>query len=131
MARAEGDSGQTAFTFTVSLPNADSHSVTVNYATADGTASAGSDYVATSGTLTFAPGQTSQTITVFVNGDRMDEPDETFLVKLSNPTNAAIGRSQGTGTIVNDDPHPGISIADASVTEGNSGIKNEDISKKP
>src|SRR5207244_3135406 len=64
VALPEGDSGQTAFTFTVSLPNADSHSVTVNYATADGTADAGNDSVAASGTLTFPPGQTSQTVTV-------------------------------------------------------------------
>src|SRR5205085_1518794 len=66
---AEGDSGTTALTFTVSLSSPSTSTVTVDYATADGTATAGSDYTAAAGTLTFAPGQTSQTVTVLVNGD--------------------------------------------------------------
>src|SRR5439155_7003116 len=71
------------------------------YATADGTATvADNDYTAASGTLTFAPGQTQQTVTVLVNGDATPEPNETLSVNLSSPTCAVLGASQGTGTIV-------------------------------
>src|SRR5262249_36515762 len=74
--------------------------VTVQYATADGSATvADGDYTPVSGTLTFAPGQTQQTVTVLVKGDAVAEPDETFFVNLSSPTNAVLGTSQGTGTI--------------------------------
>ena len=85
---------------------ANKQAVTVNYATANSTATAGSDYVAASGTLTFSPGQTVKPITVTVNGDTTNEPDETFFVNLSGPTNATIARSTGTGTILNDDASP-------------------------
>src|SRR5262249_36379119 len=96
--------------------------VTVQYATADGTASAGSDYQATSGTLTFAPGETSKTIAVSVIGDIIDESDETFSVNLSAPANAVLGNSQRIGTILDDDPPPPtLAVNDVSVTEGNSG----------
>lgn len=121
---SEGDSGTTPFTFTVSLSVASTVPVTVGYATANGTAVAGSDYVATSGSITFAPGVTSQTIQVLVSGDSVGEPDETFTVNLSNPTNATIASATGTGTIVNDDAFAGgptISIADGSRLEGDSG----------
>jgi hypothetical protein len=78
--------------------------VTVQYATADGTATAaGQDYVATSGTLTFQPGQTSKTVTVSVRGDRTQEADETFFLKLANSQGATIADGQGLGTIQNDD----------------------------
>jgi len=93
--------------------------VTVNYATADGTATAGSDYQSMSGTLTFAPGETSKTITVQVIGDRLAEPNETFTVNLRNPTNANIGNGQGVGTILDDEPR--ISISDVSKKEGRTG----------
>jgi hypothetical protein len=74
--------------------------VTAQYATADGTATvANGDYTPVSGTLTFAPGQTQQTVTVRVNGDAVAEPNETFAVNLSSPTNAVLGTSQGLGTI--------------------------------
>ena len=103
----EGNSGTKAFTFTVTLSSASTSPVTVQYASADGTATvANNDYVPTSGTLSFAPGQTQQTITVLVNGNTVVEPDETFYVKLSNPTNATLGVTQGTGTIQNDDVAP-------------------------
>ena len=108
----EGNSGTTPFTFTVSLSAPSDLPVTVNYATADGSATAGSDYTAASGTLTFAPGQTSQTITVLVNGDRLLEPNETFFVNLSTPnSHAEISRGTGYGTIIEDEPQ--ISIGDA------------------
>ena len=89
------------------------------YATANGTATAGSDYRAAAGTLTFAPGQTSKTITVLVNGDRLGEPNETYFVNLSSPGNATIADGQGAGTIVDDEPR--ISISDVTRVEGNSG----------
>ncbi|HEY6806376.1 MAG TPA: Calx-beta domain-containing protein [Pyrinomonadaceae bacterium] len=117
----EGNSGTVNATFTVSLSTASGVSTVVNYATADGTASAGSDYVNTSGTLTIDPGQASQTISVPVNGDTMFEPNETFVVNLSGPTNATIADGQGAGTITNDDSQPTISINDTSVNEGDTG----------
>ena len=84
--------------------------VRVNYATANGTASAGSDYVATSGTLVFAPGQTTGPITVLVIGDTRDEADETFLVNLSDASGALVADSQGAATIIDNDPLPTISV---------------------
>jgi chitinase len=77
--------------------------ITVRYATVDGTARHGSDFVARSGTLRFAKGQTTRTIDVPLVGDRDVEPDETFAVKLTQPSGAALGAAEGTGTIVNDD----------------------------
>jgi hypothetical protein len=115
----EGNTGTTAFVFTVSLSATSSQAVTVNYATADGTAAAGSDYQATSGTLTILAGQTTGTITVLVNGDRLAEANETFTVNLSAPINATIADGTGVGTIVDDEPR--ISIGDTTVTEGNTG----------
>jgi len=100
----EGNAGTTTATFTVSLNPAAAGTVTVDYATADGSATAGSDYVATSGTLTFPAGSTSQPISVTVNGDTQFEANETFFVNLSNPTGGVtIGDAQGQGTILNDD----------------------------
>jgi hypothetical protein len=101
----EGDSGTTDFTFTVTLDRADpTNPVTIDYSTADGTAVQPGDYASTSGTLTFPPNTTTQTITVHVNGDTTPEPNETFLVNLSNASaNAAISDPQGQGTIQNDD----------------------------
>jgi hypothetical protein len=117
----EGDSGTTVDAiFTVSLPYPSVSTVMVDYATADDTATAGVDYVATSGTLTFAPGVLTQTITVTANGDDLIELDETFFVNLSNPGSATITDAQGVGTILNDDM-PAVSIDDVSVTEGDSG----------
>ncbi|MBB2758828.1 UNVERIFIED_ORG: uncharacterized protein YhjY with autotransporter beta-barrel domain [Xanthomonas campestris] len=99
----EGNSGTTTATFTVSLSAASGQTVSVNYITADGTATAGSDYAARSGTLTFAPGITAQGVAITVNGDTAVEPNETFSVGLSGASNASIARATGTGTIVNDD----------------------------
>ncbi|HBL61393.1 MAG TPA: calcium-binding protein, partial [Cyanobacteria bacterium UBA8803] len=99
---------------------------TVNFATANGTATAGSDYTAVSGTLTFAAGETSKTITVPIVGDTTNESNETFTLNLTNPTNATIADAQGGGTITNDDTSttPTFSINDVTVTEGNSGTSN-------
>ncbi len=116
----EGNTGTTNAVFTVSLSTASSQTVTVRYATANGTATAGSDYTAVSGTLTFAPGQLTRTIAVPVLGDTVVEPNETFVVNLTSPTNATLSDSQGTGTILNNDG-PVLSIGNATVTEGNTG----------
>jgi hypothetical protein len=99
----EGNAGTTNALFTVSLSAASNSTVTVNYATADGTATAGSDYVAGTGTLTFPPGTTSQTLGVAVNGDTAIESAETFFVNLHGASNATITDGQGQGTILNDD----------------------------
>src|SRR5262249_42945330 len=85
---AEGANGMVSASFTVTLLGASTDTVTVNYATADGSAAAGSDFEAVSGTLTFNPGESSQTITVLVDGDTRDEFDEGFSVILSSPANA-------------------------------------------
>jgi probable HAF family extracellular repeat protein len=115
----EGNTGTRSAVFTVNVSAGSSETVSVNFATANGSASAGSDYQAAYGTLTFAPGETSKTITVLVNGDRIGEPNETFAVNLSNPTNATIGDAQGVGTITDDEPR--ISISDVSKKEGRKG----------
>jgi len=87
----------------VSLSPPSSVTATVSYATANGTATAGSDYTAASGIVTFAPGTTTQSVPVQVLGDVVVEADETFLVNLSAPTNATLGDAQGVGTIADDD----------------------------
>jgi len=102
---SEGNSGQTAATFVVSLTRVSQSAVTVQYATADGTATtADSDYQAANGTLTFASGEISKTVTVQVNGDIRGEGNETFLLTLFNPSNATIAKATGVGQIVDDDP---------------------------
>jgi len=88
-------------TFQLQLSTASASSVTVKYATANGTATAGSDYVATSGTLTFAPGQTTATVTVTINADSLAEMDELFYLQLTEPLGGTLGTSRGTGTIRN------------------------------
>jgi uncharacterized delta-60 repeat protein len=103
VAKAEGNSGQIAFTFTVTLSNASYQSVSMNFATTAGTAASGTDYVAASGSLMFMPGETSKTITVYVKGDTTKELNETFFVDLTSPINATFTKSRGTGTITNDD----------------------------
>ncbi|NER99426.1 MAG: hypothetical protein F6J86_37355, partial [Symploca sp. SIO1B1] len=120
----EGDSGTRNATFTVSLSAASSESITVEYATGDDTAIAGLDYTAQSGTITFNPGETSQTISVPVIGETIFEGNESFIVNLDNPNNATVANSQGVGTIDNDDSIPELSIDNVTVTEGDSGTRN-------
>ena len=95
--------------------------MTVDYATRDYSALAGEDYVATSGTLTFDPGQTSKTISVEILGDTNVEPDEELIVELTNPNNAGITSAQAMGKIKQDDIE--IKVADGQVAEGNSGTR--------
>lgn len=99
----EVNTGTTVATFIVSLTPANNAVVTVDYATSDGTARAGSDYVAASGVVTFSPGQVTQFISINITGDVLTEPDETFFLNLSNPAIATIGDNQGTGTIQDND----------------------------
>jgi hypothetical protein len=117
----EGNSGTTTATFTVTLSAASGRPVTFDWATAAGSATAGTDYVAASGSRTIAAGATSATIGITVNGDVADELDETFGITLSNPGNATIGDGSGLATISDDDPIPVLSVNDVSVTEGNAG----------
>jgi hypothetical protein len=99
----EGNAGTTPFVFTVSLSEVSASPVTVDFGTRDGTALAGSDYTATSGTLTFAPGEVTKQITVLVTGDTTVEELETFFVDLSNASGATIGDAEGVGRIQADD----------------------------
>jgi len=117
----EGDDGTTIeAVFVVTLSEPSPETVTVGSATADGSATAGSDYQALSGTLTFLPRQVEQTIAVTVIGDDAPEVNETFRVVLSEPVNAVLGDAQGTGTIVGDD-EPVLEILDRQLVEGDSG----------
>ncbi len=118
---AEGNAGSSAATFTVSLSQAQtSQSVTVGFTTSNGTASAGSDYTAAAGTLTFPPGVTTQTVSVAVHGDTLFESNETFVVTLSNAAHATIIDAAGVATIVNDDipPVPTITALTPSASPG-------------
>jgi len=108
VSKSEGNRGTTSFAFTVSLSSASSKQVYVNYATADGTALVGgNDYLAASGTIYFAPGQKTATVTILVTGDTTKEANETFFVNLSSPFNATLSDSQGVGTITDDDARSG------------------------
>ena len=120
----EGDSGTVNATFTVALTPVSGRQVTVQFATADGSAHAPGDYAAASGTLTFAAGETIKTVNVAVNGDLLDEVDETFTLNLSSPGSATIGDAQGAGTITDDDGTPSLSVNDVTVTEGNGSSVN-------
>jgi Calx-beta domain len=118
----EGDAGTSTLTFNVTLSNPSDQTVTVDYGTNDGTATtADGDYDAAANTVTFDPGQTAKTVDVTVNGDLTHESDESFTVDLSNASNASVLATSGTGTILDDDASPTISVANASVTEGNIG----------
>jgi hypothetical protein len=101
---AEGNAGQTALSFSVTLSKAGVKPVSVHYAIANGTASAPADFAGADGTLTFTPGEKSKPLSVSVVGETAYEPDETLTVALSSPVNATIVRGTATGTIQNDDP---------------------------
>ncbi len=116
------DNSESTLTFTVSLDNASGSSLTVDYATSNGTATSGSDYEAASGTLSFAAGEASKTVSVTVLGDQVVERDETFTLMLSNNTGqSSISDATGTGTISNDDEAT-VLIANVSGTEDGGAI---------
>ncbi len=125
----ESDSGTTAAVFNITLSISSSNIVTVDYATSDGTATASEDYVSKNGTLSFALGETSKTVTVEVIGDVIQEQDETFSLTLSNPDNADLSNnSDGVATIVDEDTavtlpvppvFPVLQVGNISITESN------------
>ncbi len=118
----EGTGGAHTLAFAVTRTGDDSQTVSVGYATSNGSAESGSDYVAVSGTLTFPPNTASRTVQVTTVPDTDVEANETVTLTLSSPVNGAIGRGSATGTIVNDDepPPPTLAIGQASVIEGSS-----------
>ncbi|MEI4474241.1 beta strand repeat-containing protein, partial [Frigidibacter sp. MR17.24] len=119
---SEGDSGTTAFSFTLTRSGITTGVSSVAWAVTGGTANA-ADFGGSlpSGTVTFAAGQTVRTITLQVSGDTVQEEDETFTVTLSNPTGAALNTTSATGTILNDDNAPPVAVDDsAAVTAGES-----------
>jgi hypothetical protein len=125
MSITEGNFDTSVGTFIVTLSGESAVPVIVNYATADGSALAGSDYEAVTGSVTFDPGQTSKEVAVVVYGDRLAEPDQNFVLNLIGSTGAEIADSQGVGTILNDEPL--VSITGSSQVEGDSGISAFDF----
>lgn len=125
MTRNEGDAGTSVFTFAVTttqLPALGAPAQSVSFATVNSTATAGSDYSGTSGQITFSSTSPAlQQVNVTVNGDTTFEPNEVFIVRLSNPVNAQIIEPDGIGTIFNDDVEPNFSVNSISMNEGNSG----------
>jgi hypothetical protein len=120
-AATEGTGAAVDASVTVSLSMASQRTVSVAYATVDGTATSAGDYTTTTGTVVFAPGVTSQTVTIPVTGDALNEAAETFSVELSAPVNATIGTASGAVSIADNDPQPTVSIAGGSLTEGDTG----------
>lgn len=114
----EPSSGGATLTFTVKLSPVSARAVRVNWTTANGTASAGSDYTASAGALDFAPGETSKDVSVAVTGDTVNEENETLMVNLSGETGAGIADAQGIGTIVDKNAPPSLSIDDLLTREG-------------
>ncbi len=111
--------------FTVTLTGSTEAPATVQFATANGTALAGTDYTTTNGTLTFPAGTTTENITVPVIGSNAYNPSSTFTVNLSAPTNSTISTAQGTGTINSTNPAPTLAINSVSINRPASGTANE------
>jgi hypothetical protein len=117
----EGNSDTVSLNLPVWLSEPLTGAASVGYATADGTATGGADYTSISGTLNFPAGTVSSTATVLVNGDILDEANETLDLVLSGPSGAVLGTDRGTGTILDDDPMPQLAIADTGLAEGDPG----------
>ncbi|MEY3896716.1 MAG: hypothetical protein RLZZ214_2236, partial [Verrucomicrobiota bacterium] len=113
----EGDSAEDRI-FTVTLSSASTEAITVDWRTADGTALAGDDYTASTGTLAFEPGELNKTLAIPILGDPVEEGNESFKVVLGNAIGAPLTKASATGTLLNDDFTPGFSVAGASVVEG-------------
>ncbi len=120
---AEGNTGLTPLDFTINLTVASLEAVTINYTTAPSTATSDVDYQATSGSVTFLPGELTKTVTVNAIGDTLYEFQESFQLLLTSSSNVAIIETAPFGTILNDDPLPTLSIDDVTITEGDSGTK--------
>ncbi|MCI5149236.1 MAG: DUF1566 domain-containing protein, partial [Candidatus Electrothrix sp. MAN1_4] len=113
---AEGDSGMKNLAFTLTLDDY-YDTASVDYITQDDTATGGSDYVSTSGTVSFNGGSTSETVNVSILGDTDVEPDETFSLELSNPVNLELGNTSAVGTLTNDDVEvTQVSLNDTGIT---------------
>ena len=127
--KAEGSGGGTTpFTFTVSLNRTSDRAETVAYRTVDGSATAGEDYAAQSGTVVIPAGETSRTVTVPVLRDRTNEPAETFTFQLGGEgTTVPLSRDSARGVISNDDAKPRLSVRDASVAEGDARTRSLDF----
>ena len=121
---AEGNAGTTTALFAVQLSHPTAQAVSATYATTDGTGQAPVDYQSATGTVTFAPGTTEASIPVTIQGNSVREPAKMFTLALTAPVNAVLADAQATGTIVNDDPVPQVSIADVTLVEGHSGVTN-------
>ncbi len=119
----EPEDGNVEMSFIVTLSNPSGYPVTVDFTTADITATADVDYISRTGTLVFEPSTTTQVIAVTVNGDTEYEYNETFAVNLDNADGATIADGQGIGTI-NDEPPPKLSIGNVTMAEGNDGSTN-------
>ena len=113
----------TALEFVVTLSPAAARTVTVDYATADGTATAGADYTATSGTLTFAVGDTSKTVSVPIADDTADDGGETVTLTLTNAAVATISDASATGTISNEESGPPLTASFSEVPESHTGAR--------
>ncbi|MCK9248751.1 MAG: hypothetical protein M0P31_07205 [Solirubrobacteraceae bacterium] len=127
---AEGPAGRdTPATLTVTLDNPSPQALSVAYATVDGTAKAGQDYRPTQGRLTFAPGQTSRTITVPIVGNDLHQADRAFTVQLKDPTDVRLGATGTTATvrITDDDAAPRVVVADAVIAEPRAGTATVDV----
>ena len=110
--------------FLVALSRSADFPIDVDWQTVPGTAAAGLDCAPQANHLHFLPGELTKTIVVAVYGDLLNEMDETFQVVLTNVVNASLTRTAATGTIVDDDPVPVLSIGNAAVVEGNAGVTN-------
>ena len=117
----EGTGGTTTAAVSVFIAGINSSPITIDYATAANTATAGSDYTVQSGTFTWNPGDTTpRSINIPITTDSISELDETFFVNLTNPAKATLVNNQATVTIVNDDT-PTLAIQDVSIDEGTGG----------
>jgi hypothetical protein len=117
----EGSQGTTATSVTLTLSRATGVPVTVSYATGGGTATAGADYAAANGVVTFPPGSLAAAVSLSIVADVLDEPTETFQVTLSSPNGATLGDGQATVTITDDDPQPVLRLSDCATAEGTGG----------
>ena len=119
---SEPNAGTVSMTFSLRLSAPNPLTSSVAFATTDNTALAGPDYLPVSGVVLFPPGVTNQTLSVLIQGDLLNEGNETFFVALSGATNLDITKNLATGTIKDNDPLPQITIGDVTVTEGNGGL---------
>ena len=125
ISRPEGDTGTNLFTFNVRLSGPIQREVRVRYKTVDEGATSGEDYVGVAGELLFPPGSTNQPVSVAVIGDRVYEPNEQFLLRLSDPVNALILDDEGKATLREEESAPDVEVAGRSISEGGAGTRRQ------